>query len=301
MRIIHNPGGVNHITDSGNVYSGKAGIDIRGRYSASLPQKPYGFETRDENGNNRNVSLLGMPEENDWILTANYNDKTFLRNFLAFELFRQMGHYAPRTKYCEVVINNEYQGIYLLGEKIKKDSNRVNISKLNPDENSGDNLTGGHIFKNDYYTASDSWLSNFSPLNKPGAKVYYVYYYPEPDEITAQQKKYLIDFVNTFESVLYGRDFADRHSGYRAYIDVNSFVDYFILGELTRNVDAYKKSRFFYKDSDSKGGRIISGPPWDFDWAWKNITENCIHFNQTDGSGWAYKINECYAYPVPPS
>ena len=302
MKIIFNGTGLmNHITDNGNIYSGKVGIEIRGRYSASLPQKPYGFETRDEAGNNLDVPILGMPEENDWVLTANYNDKTFLRNFLAFELFRKMGHYAPRTEYCEVVVNDQYQGIYLLGEKIKRDKSRVAIAKLNPDENSGDDITGGYIFVNDYYTQSDSWLSNYSPLNKPGGDVHFVYYDPEPDELTTQQKAYLKKFVDSFERVLYNPGFKDRTSGYRAYLDVNSFVDYFILGELSRNVDAYKKSRFYFKDKDSNGGLIYSGPPWDYDWAWKDITENCIHFNQTDGSGWAYRVNDCNNWPVPPS
>ncbi len=98
MKIIHNGSGqINNITDPGNIYSGKVGIEIRGRYSASLPQKPYGFETRDNAGNNLNVQILDMPEENDWVLTANYNDKAFLRNYLAFDIFRKMGHYAPRT------------------------------------------------------------------------------------------------------------------------------------------------------------------------------------------------------------
>jgi len=302
MKIIYNGTGIiNNITDNGNIYSGKVGIEIRGRYSASLPQKPYAFETRDEVGDNLNVPILGLPEENDWILTANYNDKAFLRNFLAFEIFRNMGHYAPGTVYCEVVINDEYQGIYLLGEKIKQDKNRVNIAKLNPDENSGDNLTGGYIFVNDYYTKNDSWLSKYSPLNKPGGDVHFVYFDPEPGELTAQQKAYLQNFVDSFERVLYNPGFKDRSSGYRAYLDVNSFVDYFILGELSRNVDAYKKSRFYFKDKDSKGGLIHSGPPWDYDWAWKDITENCIHFNQTDGSGWAYRVNDCVDWPIPPS
>ncbi|MCX6261679.1 MAG: CotH kinase family protein [Bacteroidia bacterium] len=302
MKIIHNGTGlVNHVTDNGNIYSGKVGIEIRGRYSAKLPQKPYGFETRDDAGNNLNVPILGMPEENDWVLTANYNDKVFLRNFLAFDLFRKMGHYAPGTAYCEVVLNNGYQGIYLLGEKIKTDKNRVDIAKLNPDENEGDDLTGGYIFSNDYYTSTDSWHSSYSPLNKPAGNVYFVYYDPKPDELTATQKEYLKDFVDSFEKILYSPGFKDRSSGYRAYLDVNSFVDYFIIGELSRNVDAYKKSRFYFKDKDSNGGVIHSGPPWDFDWAWKDLKENCIHFNQTDGSGWAYKINECSAWPVPPS
>jgi len=302
MKIIHNGNDrTNNENDIGNIYSGKIGIEIRGRYSASLPQKPFGFETRDESGNNLNIPILGMPEENDWILTANYNDKTFLRNFLAFELFRKMGHYAPRTFYCEVVLNDEYQGIYLIGEKIKRDKNRVDIAKLNPDENSGDDLTGGYIFLNDYYNTSNSWLSNYSPLNRPGTDVYFVYYDPEPEKLSATQKSYLKDFVNSFENILYSPGFKYRNTGYRAYLDINSFVDYFILGELSRNVDAYKKSRFYFKDKDSKGGLIHSGPPWDYDWAWKDITENCIHFNQTDGSGWAYRVNDCNNWPVPPS
>ena len=302
MKIIHNGSGqVNNAGDPGNVYTGKVGIEIRGRHSASLPQKPYGFETRDEAGNNLNVPILGMPEENDWILTANYNDKTFLRNFLAFELFREMGHYAPRTAYCEVVLNDQYMGIYLIGEKIKQDKNRVNIAKLNPHEHSGDDLTGGYIFANDYYTEYDSWLSNYSPLNRRDADVYFVYYDPEPDELMPTQKAYLKSFVDSFEDILYSPGFKYPSTGYRAYLDVNSFVDYFILGELSRNVDAYKKSRFYFKDKDSKGGLIHSGPPWDFDWAWKDITENCIHFNQTDGSGWAYRVNDCNNWPVPPS
>jgi len=302
MKIIHNAAGsVNYLTDPANVYDGKIGIEIRGRYSASLPQKPFGFETRDAAGNNLDTSLLGMPSENDWILLANYNDKSFLRNYLAFKLFSEMGHYAPRSRFCEVVVNAEYLGIYLLTEKIKVDDNRVDIANLNPDENSGDDLTGGYIFKNDYFTATDSWLSNYSPINKPGAEVHFVYYDPEPDELTSQQKTYLKEYVNEFEKVLYSDDFADNQTGYHAYLDVSSFVNYFIIGELSRNVDAYKKSRFYYKDKDSNGGKTGSGPVWDYDWAWKNITENCIHFNKTDGSGWAYKINECAAWPVPPS
>lgn len=302
MNIIWNGEGKrNNVSDPGNNYSGKAGIEIRGSTSSAYPQKSYGFETRDSAGNNRNVALLGMPEENDWILLTNYNDKTFLRNFLAYDIFRKMGHYATRSRYCEVMLNNDYQGIYLLEEKIKQDRNRVDIATLNPEESSGDDVTGGYIFKNDYYTSSDSWLSYYSPLNKPNADVYFVYVEPKPDVIISAQKKYLKDYVDAFENTLYGPDYKDRSSGYKAYIDVNSFVDYFILSELTRNVDAYKKSRFYYKDKDSKSRLIHSGPPWDYDWAWKDITENCIHFNQTDGSGWAYKINECDAWPVPPS
>jgi hypothetical protein len=302
MKIIdHGASSRNYVTDEGNVYSGKIGIEIRGHYSATLPQKPFGLETRDSLGNNRNVSLLGMPEENDWVLLANYNDKSFLRNVLAMDISHKMGYYAPRMRYCEVVINNEYLGIYLLGEKIKRDKHRVNIAKLAPDDNSGNALTGGYIFKNDFFNDADSWISNYSPIFKPGAEVRFVYEDPKAQELTTQQKEYLKNYVNSVESTIYSYHFRDPVTGYKAYLDVKSFVDYFILEEVCRNVDAYKKSRFYYKDRASNGGLLHSGPVWDFDWAWKNLTENCVNFNQTDGSGWAYLINECDAWPVPPT
>jgi len=300
MRIIdHGPGQLNRDTDPGNVYDGAVGIEIRGSYSASLPQKPFGFETRDAGGENLNVPLLGLPAENDWILLANYNDKSFLRNALAGHIFRQMGHYAPRTRHVEVVVNGSYEGIYVLTEKIKRDKNRVDIATLNPDENSGDELTGGYIFKNDYYTEADSWVSAFPPFTRSDRSVYFVFSYPKPDEITEAQRQYIQAFVFSYEQVLHSAGFADPQRGYRAYLDVGSFIDYFILSEVSRNVDAYKKSRFFYKDKESNGGLLHSGPPWDYDWAWKDIWD-CPIFANTDGSGWAYQVNQCDVWPTPP-
>jgi len=297
--IDHGPGQLNFVSDSGNIYDGNAGIEVRGAYSASLPQKPYGFETRDSAAENLNVSLLGLPEENDWILLANYNDKSFLRNSLAGQIFRSMGHYAPRTRHCEVIVNGSYNGIYVLTEKIKRDKNRVDIARLEATENYGDNVTGGYIFKTDYYSSGDSWLSNYPPFDKPDGRVHFVYEYPDPVDITYQQKLYLQDYVDSFEEVLHGSNFKDPVNGYAAYIDVNSFRDYFILSEVSRNVDAYKKSRFLFKDKESKGGLIHSGPAWDFDWAWKNIWD-CYMFTNTDGSGWAYQVNDCDVWPTPP-
>jgi hypothetical protein len=242
-----------------------------------------------------------MPADNDWVLIANYLDKTFLRNVLAYDIFRKMGHYSTRMRYVELVVNGEYLGIYLLGEKIKQGNGRINIAKLNPLDNSGDELTGGYVIKNDYYDGNyDNWVSKFSPLNKPGAKVHFVYHDPKPEELTNQQKTYIQGYINTLETVLYGSSFKST-LGYKSYINTKSFVDYMILEEVARNVDAYKKSRYYYKNKDSQGGLLQSGPAWDFDWAWRDLNEDCIHFDATDGSGWAYKVNECNISPVPPS
>ena len=302
MKIIYNdPPQRNSVSDPGNIYDGNVGIEIRGTYSASLPQKPYGFETRDSLGNNLNVSLLNMPAENDWILLANYNDKVFMRNTLAFDLFRKMGHYQMNTRICEVILNDEYRGIYVLTEKIKQDKNRVNISKLTSADTSGEDVTGGYIIKIDYDdgTGKDGWLSHYPAIDRPGSRPYFIYHYPKPYEILDKQKQYIQSYITRIDSVLRSTNWTDSSEGYRKYLNVSAFIDYFIVGEVSRNVDAYKKSAYFYKDRDDKDGRLQPGPVWDFDWAWKNINECMV--NGIDGSGWTYLISSvCRSSPVPP-
>ncbi len=296
MKVIHNnEGKKNNLTDPANEYNGKIGIERRGSSSYNYPQRPYALETRNEDGSNNNVPLLGMPEENDWILLSHYNDKTLMRNIISFDLFREMDHYSVRSRLCDVVINGEYEGIYLLCEKVKRDKNRINISKLKKEDNQGDDLTGGYIFKVDYNSGYDGWQSDYSPIDHPTYTTRFVYYYPNYEKIVGSQRQYIKSHVDEFQFILHQSDFANK---YNSYIDDSSFIDYFIVNEVARNVDGYKKSRYFYKDKDSKNGLIKAGPVWDFDWAWKNIND-CYIFKQTDGSGWAYKINDCYQTASP--
>ena len=296
LNIIYNgEGNLNHPSDTILHYNGKIGIEIRGSYSSTFPQKPYGIETRDEDGENLNISLLDMPKENDWILIPNFNDKSFVRSTLAFDLFRSMGHYAPRAKLCEVFVNSDYRGMYIFTEKIKRDKNRIDISKLKPEDITGDDLTGGYVIKIDYYNYDNSWLSDFSPMNHSDKKIYFVYSDPDATELVDEQKTYIQNFMKSTEGALYSDDFVDPDIGYRKYMDVNSFIDYFIVNEVSRNVDGYKKSRYFYKDKDSNGGLLHAGPVWDFDWAWKNINEGI--FGVKNGSGWSYNYYPCYPNP----
>ena len=133
MGIIYNGEGVrNNLTDPFNNYNGKIGIEIRGSSSQMFPKKQYAVETKDANGNDLDVSLLGFPPEEDWILYAPYNDKSLIRDVLVYKLANDMGRYASRSKFCELVLNGEYMGIYVLFEKIKRDANRVNIKKMEP-------------------------------------------------------------------------------------------------------------------------------------------------------------------------
>lgn len=293
MEITYNDAGnLTSPSDVPNVYSGAIGIEVRGASSSGYLQRPFGFETRDSIGENLNVSILGMPEENDWVLLSNFNDRSLLKNQLSFWISQGMGQYAPRTHLCEVMINNDYQGIYVFGEKIKPDAGRVDIAKLTPLENSGDDLTGGYIIGQDLWSFTNSFESNYSPIDHPALDVRFVYRYPDEFDITNEQRTYIASYVDSLETALYAPNFNDLQIGYRNYLDVKSFIDYFIVNEVARNGDGFKKSVYFHKDKDSNDRKLKAGPVWDFDWAWKNIYE-CTIVSATDGSGWAHQVNNC--------
>lgn len=285
-------GNITYTNGPANVYSGNIGIEIRGASSSGYPQTPYGFETRTLVGANNNVPILGMPAENDWVLLSNYNDRSLVRNSLAFKLFEEMGHYSVKTSLCEVLIDSAYRGIYLFAEKIKQDNDRVDIGKLNPIDTVGDQLTGGYILQQNYWDVTTSFQSNYSPIDHPGFDVHFVYEYPKPDEIVPAQKTYIAGYVDSLETALYSTNFTDPVTGYRKFLDVKSFIDYFLVNELARSNDGFKKSVFFNKNQYSKGGKLKAGPVWDFDWAWKNMY-GCSIFEGFTGAGWAHHINDC--------
>ncbi len=289
MKIIDNPVGERNHVDDPPAYDAFAGIEIRGSSSQMFPKKSYGFETWDEQGEELKVSLLGMPEESDWILNANYSDKTLCRNTLAYQVARNLGHYSTRYRHVEVVINGVYKGVYIFSEKIKRDANRVNIAKLKPDQNSGDELTGGYIIKIDKPTGSgggDGWASSYPPPVNPDRIIWFMYEYPKYDDITQAQKDYISDYINQFETALAGPDFADPENGFRKYADEGTFIDYFLVNEISRNVDGYRLSTFLHKQRESLGGKLRIGPVWDYDIAWRNAD----YYNGFDYQGWSYEF-----------
>jgi subtilisin-like proprotein convertase family protein len=297
MEIIDNgPGVRNYVSDSANNYSGYIGIDLRGQSSLSFPQKQYGIETRDSLGENRNAAILGMPAENDWVLYAPYNDKTMMRNSLTYTLGRDLGRYASRSRYCEVIINNEYKGVYTFFEKIKRDNNRVAISGLTAVDTTGDELTGGYICSLDWID-QDGWYSNFpaDPTNPMNNTIYYQYIYPQDDDILPVQKNYIQQFVDSFETALSSVNFTDPNTGWRQYGDEGSFIDYFLMNEISKNVDGYRLSAFFHKNKNSNGGKIQMGPLWDFNLAWHNA-DYCD--NEATG-GWAYLFTDYCQWDFP--
>lgn len=264
MKIIyHTDGSRNYLADQNNPaflnYNGRMAIEIRGTTSQFLPKKPYSFTTlQNNNTSNNNVSLLNMPAENDWILNSLAFDQTLMRDHLTYNLARGMGDYATRGRYCEVIINGDYKGLYILMEKIKINSERVNIIKMTTADNNLPNVTGGYITKCDKTTGGDpiAWSFQTNILTT----VDFIHESPKPVDITAQQNNYIYNEFSSLETIMQNQN-ASIVDGFPSRIDVPSFVDFILLNEFASNVDAYQYSTFFHKD---RNGKLRAGPVWDF-------------------------------------
>ncbi|MBX7182935.1 MAG: CotH kinase family protein [Bacteroidia bacterium] len=291
MEIVDHPLPLrNFINDLPDDFHGTIGIEHRGASSQSFPKKSFGFEVWDVNQNDSDAAILDLPPQSDWVLHASFTDKTLMRNVMSYQLFNQMGHYASRSRYVELVLNGEYQGVYVLLEKIKKDENRVSISKLTVSDNFGDELTGGYIWKIDRYNGSDNsfaWRSKIHPCdeNSPDTN-FFLLEYPAADVVTPQQTAYIQSKMDSFELALMSPNFMDESIGYRRHIDFPSFISATIINELSKNVDAYRLSTYLHKDKDSKGGKIKLGPIWDYDLAWRNAD----YYGGADPAGWQYEV-----------
>lgn len=287
LGIIYNGVGVrNGINDPRNAYNGLVGIEVRGQSSQSFPMKSYDLELWNNDSTEKEISLFGFPKESDYVLYAPYTDKTLMRNFLAYTFTREMGRWAARCRYVELMVDNDYKGIYVFMEKIKRDSSRVNIAKLGRNENSGDALTGGYIISID--KGPNGWYSSVPTLQSTNnQRIQFSYIYPRIDSITLPQRSYIKSYVDSFEQALGSANYQNPQWGWRRHADESSFVDYLIVNELARNVDGYRLSTYLYKDKQSRGGKLFAGPAWDYDLAFYNAN----YCRGSDAMGWAWQFN----------
>ena len=269
MKIIwHQDGSRNYLTDIDNPeflnYDGRIGIERRGSSSQMLNKKPYGLTTLQEDDvTNNNVSLLGMPSENDWVLNSLAFDQTGMRDVLAYELSEKLGQYAPRRVYCEVMINGDYHGLYVLMEKIKVDKDRVNIQKITPEDNGYPEVTGGYITKADKSTGGDpvAWtMQEYGGYGWWATEISFIHHFPKPSEVTTTQNNYIKNVFFQLESVAHQYD-TSIEDGIPSVIDIPSFVDFMMVAEYSSNVDVYAFSTFFHKD---RKGKLRAGPVWDY-------------------------------------
>lgn len=269
MKIIfRTDGSRNFITDQNTAaflnYNGRIAIELRGSSSQDLPKKPYGLTTLlADNTSNNNVSILGMPKENDWVLNSLAFDPSMIRDVLSYELGSGMGNYAARGKYCEVIVNGDYKGVYVFMEKLKIDSNRINILKMTKNDNALPELSGGYITKADKTTGGDPVAWTMASYNGTTA---YIHENPKPVDITSQQHAYIQNQFNALQNKITAKN-ESLTDGYPSIIDVPSFVDFIIINEIAANVDGYQFSTFFHKDRE---GKLRAGPIWDFNLTFGN-------------------------------
>ena len=303
--IDHGPGVRNALTDSANVYRGYIGIEIRGFTSQEFPKLQYGIELRDSTGTDVSVGLLGMSSDADWVLSAAYNDKTLMRNALAYTLARRTGRYASQGRFCEVVLNGQYWGVYVLFEKLKRDKNRINVTKMATTDISGDKVTGGYVLQIDRpgLDSTEYWQSPYLPPLEKVEPITYLHVYPKTADLVPEQREYIRSYITAFEAAMADSvTYADSTVGFPKYLDLSSAIDFFLVNEASRNIDAYRLSTYLYKERDSKGGKLRVGPVWDFDLGFGNTWWN----EGADTVGWDLTVNpellmrDPAEYQIPP-
>ncbi len=291
MGIIYNgDGNDNNVNDPFNYYDGAIGIETRGNSTQDFDKKTYSLELRTAANQDTSINLFEMGAEEDWILHAMVIDKSQIRIPMSFYFAQQMGHYASEWKYIELIVNDDYQGLYILAEKIKRDDDRVDIAKLDADDLAGDSLTGGYILRIDWledFEDEDGFTSNYD--SQGDIPMTFQWYYPKASKIKWEQAAYIENWMADFEEALFSNDYTNSQGlRYTDYINLNSFTDFLLINELSKNSDGYKLSSYVHKDKDSKGGKLNAGPIWDFDQSYGvSVVCSC-----SDYEGWTYLQNQ---------
>jgi hypothetical protein len=271
----------------------RAGYHVRGQSSARLPQTPYRIELWNNANEDEDYAVLGMPADTDWALIPPYYDRSLVRNPLVYELGRDIGLPAPRVQFAEVYVNYEarplaatdYLGVYWITETIKNNSDRLDLKQLEPTDTAPVLLSGGYIFKFDQAAAEEPKLvcTGSPPISSGGfgmmapaggmtgggrppttstakGTCWSDLEVVDPEPLAPEQAAWLTQHLLEFQNLIHATPIGD----YAAYIDVDSFVNYLIINELTRNVDSYVRSAYYHKD---RGGLVRAGPLWDYNFS----------------------------------
>lgn len=234
---------------AGDVFESTMKIKGRGNSTWGLPKKPYKIKFDEK------TSLLGEPADKEWVLLANYTDKTSIRNETAFNMGRMSNlDYTNRTHFVEVILNGVYNGTYQLAEQLKIAKHRVNV---------GDD---GYLLEIDAKAAEDDITFKVEHIGQP-------INIKDPDvEVNGEAYNYVVQYLQKTDAVLFSENFSDATNGYAKYIDVESFVDWYIINEITKNNDARFYSSCYM--NLTREGKLKMGPLWDYDIAFGNVTYN---------------------------
>ncbi len=260
------------IADSTGATIVQGAMEIRGRGNTTweMPKKPYRLKLT------TSTSLLGMPANKNWVLLANYSDKTMLRNDLTFELSRMVGlAWTPRSRFVDVQLNGRYQGVYQLVEHVRVAPERVNITAMKITDTSATNITGGYLLEVDERRGETFCFNS--------TKTTMVFCVGDPDALLdpgwERQRAYITNYMARTDTAIFASNFADPTAGYAAFLDVESVINYYIVQEVVKNVDGNLRfGGYMYKPRE---GKLTFGPVWDFDLAIGNVNYNGA--DRTDG------------------
>lgn len=238
------------------------GCSVRGRGNTTWtwPKKPYLLKLEEKQ------SVFGMHRHKRWVLLANFMDRTLMRNMVSMKVSSLTRlDWTPGCVPVELVLNGKHQGTYLLIEQVRVDNHRVAVTEMTPEDNSGEAVTGGYLLELDFHYDNEvQWTDPHGRNGAWGSGIPFGVKYPDPDEITPLQLAYIKGYVSEAAKTLYSDGFQDPEKGYAQYIDVDSFIDYWIVFEVMCNHELGNPgSVFMHKD---RGGKLVAGPCWDFDW-----------------------------------
>jgi len=254
-------------------------IEFRGRSSQKFPKKGFGFEFVDNDKKDKRVSLFSFPESSQWVIHSPYSDKSLVRNVLAYDLARDVMSYAPRTQMAEMILNDEYFGVVILTEKIEIGPGRVDISPPSED------INGSVILKFDKGRKSEViWETSIVKGPTSSIKSNIKAHQPASQDLKRKQIDYFKLKFDQLDDVMTLPMFQDPDLGWRKHIDEESLIDFMLLTELSKDVDAYRISTYLYKEADED--QFIMGPLWDFNLAFGNA----FFCEGQDTEGWAYQF-----------
>lgn len=264
MKIISKEECYHMIDDTPDVKT-QIRIRVRGNTSRWFDKKSYSVKTIHQTGENRNVSIMGMEADHDWVLHGPFLDKTLIRNYMALNIAGELMDYAPDVRFCEVVENGEYKGVYVMMETVSRGNGRIEVEKPNYTKN-----VSGYVIELDNKTTLPATaLNNFTKyVQILRRNAFFNIRYPGTLTLTPGIKDYIERDVSNFEKALYSFDYDSKSYGYMNFIDVDEFVDYFILMEVFLQHDTGNLSTFFYKDINGKYKPCV----WDFNNDLDNIS-----------------------------
>lgn len=263
MKIIDNEG-YNHADDDAAVDTAIR-IRVRGRSSRYFEKSSYSIKLVNEDQTNNNQSVMGMDAHHDWVLYGPYLDKTDIRNYMFYNISGEIMDYAPNVRYCEVILNGRYQGLYLMVESITAGENG---SRLAIEVNKKYQTFTGYVVRLDQNHEAKKHADTFTGYTYRRETDFEIVY-PGTSKLTPELERSIAQDFSDFEKTLYSYDYDSDRAGYKKYIDVESFIDAFLISEITANYDFGGLSTYVYKDTDNR----LRVCMWDFNNSCDNFDE----------------------------